>query len=313
MRWNAAVHSLLAIVFLASCHVARAEPVSGAKPCRTEQIIVMFRGDVSLDRVRQISGELEYLAGTVVMSVSPYTPDLYVFIAGRLPSGQGESPTGAEIVAILRGRYRDEVYYLEPAYADVPVTSPEEVLVQFRSPVPPHVIDSVLAAVGLQWAYEDGDIDPHSFVTTIDRGVVPWEVSAEMLVDSMSQHGYPDELVAAETVTYGIPLGWNEPSDIEIAASRPEPVTSLTAHPNPFNPSTTLRYSIAAPGDVELAIYNAMGQHVRTLDRAPVQPGHHTVVWDGTDATGRAVGSGVYTVRLSTHTHTLHQRVTLLR
>lgn len=85
----------------------------------------------------------------------------------------------------------------------------------------------------------------------------------------------------------------------------PKPVRTLpegvelTVRPNPFNPLTTIDYRVDAPGPVGLAVFTVAGQLVRELVSANDQaPGVYTAVWDGNDASGRPVASGVYLVRL---------------
>lgn len=63
--------------------------------------------------------------------------------------------------------------------------------------------------------------------------------------------------------------------------------------PNPFNPTTTIRYSLASAGNVELSIYNVRGQKIQTLVRNIQQAGEYTVKWD---ASGFASGVYVYTL-----------------
>jgi len=70
--------------------------------------------------------------------------------------------------------------------------------------------------------------------------------------------------------------------------------------PNPFNPRTTIGYSVAAPGRVVLRIYDLTGREVRTLVDGDAEPGEHVTVWDGTTDTGRRAASGVYFVRMET-------------
>ena len=70
-------------------------------------------------------------------------------------------------------------------------------------------------------------------------------------------------------------------------------------YPNPFNPSTTISYHLAAEGVAKLDIYNIKGQMVDTLVNEPKARGKHQVVWDGKDFEGREVASGIYFVRLS--------------
>ncbi|MGA9116388.1 MAG: C25 family cysteine peptidase [Bacteroidota bacterium] len=69
-------------------------------------------------------------------------------------------------------------------------------------------------------------------------------------------------------------------------------------YPNPFNPSTRLRYALPVESSVSLEVFNALGQRVRTLLEAVQKPGYHTAVWDGAAASGRLLGSGVYFIRL---------------
>jgi hypothetical protein len=83
--------------------------------------------------------------------------------------------------------------------------------------------------------------------------------------------------------------------------------------PNPFNPRTTVRFSIAQRSPVHLAIYSSAGQLVRTLIAADAEAGTHQVVWNGVDAAGREVSSGVYLYRLTSTEGTLARRMLLVR
>ena len=68
--------------------------------------------------------------------------------------------------------------------------------------------------------------------------------------------------------------------------------------PNPFNPETTIRYSVPKDLHVTLKIYNIMGQLVRTLVDDNIRAGEHTVRWDSRDAFGQHVPSGLYFYQL---------------
>ncbi|MCD4829355.1 MAG: T9SS type A sorting domain-containing protein [Candidatus Cloacimonetes bacterium] len=73
---------------------------------------------------------------------------------------------------------------------------------------------------------------------------------------------------------------------------------SLFAYPNPFNPTTTISFDLPAGnvGDAEIAIFNVKGQIIREY---PVAKSQSSIVWDGTDYSGRAVSSGIYFYQLS--------------
>jgi len=83
--------------------------------------------------------------------------------------------------------------------------------------------------------------------------------------------------------------------------------------PNPFNPRTVIRFGVPDAGSVRLAVYDVNGQHVRMLVDGPMQVGHHEAVWDGADALGREVSSGVYLYRLTSDEGTLVRRMLLVR
>ena len=70
-------------------------------------------------------------------------------------------------------------------------------------------------------------------------------------------------------------------------------------YPNPFNPSTIIPYQLPVATPVRLEVFNVLGQHVKTLVDGQRPAGTHTALWDATDATGQAVGAGVYFYRLS--------------
>ena len=67
--------------------------------------------------------------------------------------------------------------------------------------------------------------------------------------------------------------------------------------PNPFNPSTTIRFQLGEQATVTLRVYDALGREVRTLAEGPMPPGVYFRDWDGTDGRGKRVGSGMYVAR----------------
>ncbi|MEZ4388285.1 MAG: FlgD immunoglobulin-like domain containing protein [Candidatus Krumholzibacteriia bacterium] len=90
-------------------------------------------------------------------------------------------------------------------------------------------------------------------------------------------------------------------------------VTTATCYPNPFNPSATIELNLARAGGVTVAIYDVRGALVRELLRAELDAGPHRVVWDGANAQGRQVASGVYVYEVKAPGTTLVQKLTLVR
>ncbi|MFQ5640776.1 MAG: FG-GAP-like repeat-containing protein [bacterium] len=84
--------------------------------------------------------------------------------------------------------------------------------------------------------------------------------------------------------------------------------------PNPFNPTTTIRYGLPAPGRVTLKIYNVLGEEVLTLvDDVPRQAGYHAAVWDGRNEKGQRVASGLYFYQLRMDEILLTKKMALVR
>ena len=83
-------------------------------------------------------------------------------------------------------------------------------------------------------------------------------------------------------------------------------------YPNPFNPSTIIPYQIPTTTHVRLEVFNLLGQRLATLVDGDRPAGAHTAQWDATDATGRAVGAGVFIYRLTGGGHTVSRRMVLI-
>ncbi|NIT56749.1 MAG: T9SS type A sorting domain-containing protein [Aliifodinibius sp.] len=69
-------------------------------------------------------------------------------------------------------------------------------------------------------------------------------------------------------------------------------------YPNPFNPETVIEFRVPEQGQVELSVYNTLGQKVRTLVNDVRSPGTYRVLWDGRDQAGNRVSSGMYLYQL---------------
>ena len=84
-------------------------------------------------------------------------------------------------------------------------------------------------------------------------------------------------------------------------------------YPNPFNPSTTIAFSLSSAGKASLAVYNMTGQKVRELLTEQLSAGKHDVVWNGRDDKGKPVSSGVYIARLKMEGKVESHRMTLVK
>ena len=93
----------------------------------------------------------------------------------------------------------------------------------------------------------------------------------------------------------------------------PEPLVNLLVHPNPFNPRTTISFSIAHPQNVQLCIYDMTGKRIAVLANRAFDAGVHSMDWQGTDLQGRGVASGTYLLRMSTDERVTSQKMMLIR
>ena len=83
--------------------------------------------------------------------------------------------------------------------------------------------------------------------------------------------------------------------------------------PNPFNPTTTIKYALPRMSHVELVIYDILGREVRRLVQETQPAGYHTVVWDGRNSSGLGVASGVYFYQIQAGSYTELKKMTLLK
>ena len=90
------------------------------------------------------------------------------------------------------------------------------------------------------------------------------------------------------------------------------PAASLTHVTSPFSGSARIDFNLAVPGRVTLAVYDVAGRLVRKVDAGRLEAGAHSLHWDGTDAGGRRMSSGVYFVSLTAGRESLSAKTVLV-
>ncbi len=121
---------------------------------------------------------------------------------------------------------------------------------------------------------------------------------------SGNPNGYTFAVV--EATATGVRQDWRviTPDDYKLAQN----------YPNPFNPSTTIEFTLPIAKEISLVVYNLKGQEVvRLADNKHFSAGTHTLIWNGRDAAGRPVASGVYIYQLRAGNVVKSHRMTLLR
>ncbi|MBT3675241.1 MAG: T9SS type A sorting domain-containing protein [Candidatus Marinimicrobia bacterium] len=84
-------------------------------------------------------------------------------------------------------------------------------------------------------------------------------------------------------------------------------------YPNPFNPTTTLRFDLPEVSSINLTIYNMLGQRVRTFNMNDTPAGYHSIKWNATNDYGDPVGAGVYLYQLQTKDFVKTRKMVLLK
>jgi hypothetical protein len=118
---------------------------------------------------------------------------------------------------------------------------------------------------------------------------------------------------AIPQVTSRFQADFNPPVSNDDPSVTPVGAQLIGNYPNPFNPETSIRYSIDQNGPVSLKIYNTRGQLVRTLVNETKASGLHTVVWNGMDEQGSAVSSGIYYYKMYAGKYSSTRKMILMK
>ena len=104
-----------------------------------------------------------------------------------------------------------------------------------------------------------------------------------------------------------------QPASLVQERVRPDGFALAQNYPNPFNPETMIPFTLDQTAQVELTVFNMLGQKVQTLVQGTLAQGAHQVVWNGCDAHGNRVMSGVYLYRLKTPNHAQIRKMTIMK
>ena len=119
------------------------------------------------------------------------------------------------------------------------------------------------------------------------------------LILPLTVNGTPEdaEAIVPCVLTDGTGKRWEFAIPVRVS-TLPAADELFANYPNPFNPSTTIRYSLAESRHTTITVFNALGQEIAVLHDGPREAGIHTLSWDGRNADGLRVSSGVYFYRL---------------
>lgn len=145
-------------------------------------------------------------------------------------------------------------------------------------------------------------------------GDIPKQADLVNIDYYVSAKDYSGRVVTSPRVAPAVYYTFNTGETQTTDATTPEVRIALDQnHPNPFNPSTTIRFFLPKRSFVSLKIYDASGREVSCLLSREMVEGGHTITWDGKDASGAPMNSGVYFYRLDTGSEKLSKKMVLLR
>jgi len=132
----------------------------------------------------------------------------------------------------------------------------------------------------------------HGSVIYGEYGELEVNISAENLYNGDYYQGLVIRDLAGNEIFIPVNLEVTDAGDIDDEVIGQIGITGI--YPNPFNPTTNIKFSLKADAKVSLNIYNVRGQKVKTLINDNMQAGYHSIIWDGRDESGKSVTSGVY-------------------
>ena len=104
-----------------------------------------------------------------------------------------------------------------------------------------------------------------------------------------------------------------DPVVTTVSSEVPEAFDLAPNYPNPFNPTTRIAFKLAEASDLRLAVYDALGREVALLVSDQMEAGSYEVEWEGTDASGRVLPSGVYLYRMEAGSFSQSRTMTLVK
>jgi len=179
-------------------------------------------------------------------------------------------------------------------------------------------LEDLAGATRIHWSYEGGG--DAEFRLEGEREGLTWQVAwQEVAPGRYETLDHAAALASAGSVHYRLwgrlpGEDWQPLREEQLAvAGLPQRTALLAAHPNPFNPSVTVPFTLGTAGRARLAVYDVAGRQVKSLLDEQAAAGPHTLIWDGRDGEGRPVGSGVYFLRLEAAGVSESQKLVLLR
>ena len=154
-------------------------------------------------------------------------------------------------------------------------------------------------------------------ISSEDSGKV-WSTSLVGTTADLYEVSFPDDGYGWAVGDSGTILHYWNPlvsviDDKQTYINSPESFELLSPYPNPFNPSTNIRFVIGQLSNVSLKIYDILGKEIKTLLEEKLSPGEYNINWDAKDKYGRFLRSGVYIITLSSKNYSNSTKALFLK
>ena len=245
---------------------------------------------------RELLGYTIYKDGTELVVIND--PAILEYLDAALDVGTYEY----EIVANYDEGNSDtagplEVIVTLPAPTDLTATSAGlDISIEWTAP-------TALRDLQSYTLYKDGSVLTDGLTTTtyLDDNVGNGEFTYE--VSAVYDGGYESDLSDPYTIQHTSSGGILIPQITELQGN----------YPNPFNPTTNIKFAISEPGYLILEVYNIRGEKVCTLLDDKMEAQYHTIVWDGKDSNRKPVSSGVYFYKMKAGKYVETKKMMLIK
>ena len=139
-----------------------------------------------------------------------------------------------------------------------------------------------------------------------NKNIIRNVLSESITIQESLKNGYDITIVAGDEAYVNDMI-------MNILEAIPAEYSLSQNYPNPFNPTTKIDFTLPRSDDVNVTIYNLVGQQIKVLVNSNLEYGYHTVTWNGLDQLGRPVASGVYFSELRTRNFRQTKKMLLLK
>ncbi len=174
-------------------------------------------------------------------------------------------------------------------------------------PMAPAGDNGILAPPSNQWVYLTGGADKQQI--TISR---TYNFSLKCIVTDSDGDQATSNILSVHVSGGALAKQTAEQAPV-MAVPIPKKLELSGNFPNPFNPTTAIKFGLPEDGYVQINIYSIDGQKVRTLVNRQVSKGYHQVVWDGRNESGQPVSGGLYFYELKTENKRILKKMLLVK